>query len=371
MTLCFLAAANSIHSIRWIRYFAEHGHDIHWVSLAPPIPEAASLADHVHFHEVSPSPLADLSGRRAIFHLLPAVATLRRILRATKPEILHVHSAGTYGLVGALARFHPSILTPWGSDVLLTSRLVRPLLRFIVRSFDLLTCDGENTSRRLVELEVAPSKVRRIMFGTDVEQFKPATRPPRGEERELTVVSLRSLEPIYDIETLLRAAAMVIARVPRARFLIAGDGSERTRLEVLARNLGLGASVTFLGRIENDTLPALLQRAHIYVSTALSDSGLAASTAEAMSCGLPAVVTDSGDNRAWVAEGEGGFVVPLKAPELLAQKIVALALDRKARKRFGAHNRKLIEERNNYHREMQKMEQLYEEITKRHQAATR
>jgi glycosyltransferase involved in cell wall biosynthesis len=55
--------------------------------------------------------------------------------------------------------------------------------------------------------------------------------------------------------------------------------------------------VQFLGRIPHEAMPDLLTQADIYVSTSLSDAGISASTAEAMACGLPVIVTDTGENR--------------------------------------------------------------------------
>lgn len=366
MKLAFLAGANSIHSVRWIKFFADRGHDITWISLSPPIPEAAELARRVHFHEVAPSPLADVNGPLSFLHIFPAVKKVRNILAHANPDVLHIHSAGTYGLVGALAKFHPTVLTPWGSDILLTSTLKLPLVRSIVRRADAYTCDGENTRAKLIELGADPSRISLVRFGTDMEKFSvnKGRVSSSGASREVRIISLRSLEPTYDIETMLRAASLVVTQRPEARFLIVGDGSMRNELERLAEHLGLMASgaVVFLGRIENNKLPDLLCSTDIYVSTSRSDSGLASSTAEAMACGLPVVVTDSGDNREWVEEGKGGFVVPCGNPKALAEKISYLIAHPEARGVFGAVNRARIERDNNYAREMEKVEKIYEKI---------
>ena len=123
MKIAFLAGANSIHSIRWIKYFSDKGHKIIWISLAPPITEATELIKKVNFYEIKPSPLADINGKLAIFYLPLTVKKVRKILKNEKPDIFHVHSIGTYGLVGALSGFHPLILTAWGSDILLSRKL--------------------------------------------------------------------------------------------------------------------------------------------------------------------------------------------------------------------------------------------------------
>jgi len=100
----------------------------------------------------------------------------------------------------------------------------------------------------------------------------------------------------------------------------------------------------------------------VYVSTSLSDAGIAASTAEAMACGLPVVITDSGENARWIEPGRNGFLVPLSEPGALAEKLLRLIDDPELRSRLGAAGRATIQERNDYQVEMAKMETLYQQI---------
>ena len=81
-----------------------------------------------------------------------------------------------------------------------------------------------------------------------------------------------------------------------------------------------------------------------------------------MACGLPVVITDFGDNSKWVEDGVNGFVVPLKDPKALAEKIIYLLKNEDERMKFGGRNRKIVEERSNYYTEMKKMEKIYEEL---------
>lgn len=360
MRIAYLAGANSIHSARWIKFFADRGHEIVWISLAPPIPEAEELVKKTRFYEITPSPLADINGLFALRYLPGAVKQIKEIFQKERPDILHVHSAGTYGLAAALANFHPSVLTPWGSDILLGGFLKKLVLMFVVDRANAYTCDGENTFERLIGLGADREKIRLIRFGTDVQKFRPSTHH-NLQPTTLKIISLRSLIPIYDVETLIRAAAIVVKSAPNVEFTIAGDGGQKEYLADLAAKLNLTRLnlVNFVGRVNNEELPALLQSADIYASTALSDSGLSASTAEAMATGLPVVVTDTGDNKDWV---DNEFVVPVKSPEMLARKIITLVKDDKLRETQGIRNRQIIEEKNNYRVEMEKVGRLYEKI---------
>ena len=362
MKLLFLADANSVHSWRWIEFFADRGHEIHWVSLVP-FPRSAPRG--IRTYEVGRYPRGPVSLGRA-------VSITHRVGRDVRPDVFHVHSVGTYGVVGAMAGIRPLLATAWGSDVLIATqqRVKRALVSWVLRRADLITCDAHHMRDAIVDLGADPSKIRVIFFGTDVTRFRPrdnGTQPPAFFPRDgkVLILSTRNLHPIYDVGTLIRAIPHIIEHVPGARFVIVGEGEEREALIGLSRNLGLDASVVFAGAIAADEMPLALAAADIYVSTSLSDAGLAASTAEAMACGLPVVVTDSGENRIWVEDG-GGYVIPVRNSTALAEAILRLASDAELRSRFGGHNRKVIEERNNYHLEMRRVEETYQQLAAIH-----
>jgi glycosyltransferase involved in cell wall biosynthesis len=175
---------------------------------------------------------------------------------------------------------------------------------------------------------------------------------------------LRTLEPIYDVETLILGIPYILKDVPEAKFIIAGRGPEEGKLRHLAKSLGVMESISFVGYIPSEEIPQYLESSDIYVSTSLSDAGIAASTAEAMASGLPVIITNSGENRLWVQDGESGFLIPVKNPQILAERIVTLLKREDLRIKFGEGGRKVIKEKNNYYVEMAKMETIYKELAK-------
>jgi len=361
MKLCFLAGANSIHTRRWIKYFADAGHEVHLISLGR---NSKEPLDNIKFHLV---PKKFFRPLRPLYYLFE----VKKILRRIKPDILHVHQLWIDGIVADHSGFHPLVVTPWGSDLLIGARsnVKKQLFRHIFKNADLITCDGENMRAAIIGLGISPAKVCLVGFGVDTDRFRPD--PPDhnlaktvGLRGGPVVISLRSLNPIYDIETLVRAMPLIVKAVPGAQFIIAGQGSERDRLIALAAELGVGGAAHFIGAIPGGDIPRYLNLAAVYVSTSLSDSGLAASTAEAMASGLPVVVSDSGDNKKWITQGENGYVVPLRDHAALAQMVIAVISDPVLSKKMGQSGRKAIEERNSYRREMGKIEDLYRRLAK-------
>ena len=212
-------------------------------------------------------------------------------------------------------------------------------------------------------------QIKHIYFGVDTQKFNPRERSEKLR-RELGVldspmiISLRNLESIYDIESLVKSVPLVLKDASEAKFVIAGKGSEEATLKKLAESLGISDSIRFVGFIPNDEIPQYLASADIYVCTSLSDSGLATSTKEAMACGLPVVITDIEVNKEWIEDGKNGFLVPTKDPESLAEKIITLLRNEEIRMRFRKIGRKMVKEKFEYNREMEKMEKLYKELSR-------
>jgi glycosyltransferase involved in cell wall biosynthesis len=355
MRLFYLAAGNSAHSYRWIRFFADRGHDVHWLSLAPFDERPANITCY------------DFSGPGSKWiSLARAAMQIRALIETIKPDIVHAHYAGTYGLLGALAGFQPFVLTAWGSDVLFVGReKLRGIpVRWALNKARLITCDAYHMVDAMRELGTDVSKVKLIFFGVETDRFTPGA--PDSEivarwnaDGRPVVISLRSLEPVYDIPTLLEAVPLVAKEFPDVLVVICGSGSLADALKARAAQLDLGRNVLFTGRYANAELPRMLRSAQVYVSTSLSDAGIAASTAEAMACGVPVVVSNTGENGKWIEEGKTGFLVPARDPAALARAVSGLLRDASARQRVGAAGRGSIVERNDYAREMGKMETLY------------
>jgi glycosyltransferase involved in cell wall biosynthesis len=344
-----------------VKYFADRGHSIHLVT----------FSETRRIEGVKVRNLRYFSKLAHPFRIVEAAKAVRKI----DPDVLHAHYISHYGMYGALTGFRPFVVSVWGSDVLVDpkkSMMRRYVLNYVLGKADLMTCDGEHIREALRRLGVAPEKIRLINFGIDTQKFGPRQKNEKFRAKlriygSPAVISLRMLEPLYDIETLVKAIPLVLEEIPAAKFVIAGKGSEERRLKNLAKSLGVSNSAKFIGFIPNDELPQYLTNMDVYVSTSLSDAGLAASTAEAMACRLPVIITDFGDNRKWVEDGVSGFLIPVRDPKTLSEKIVYLLKNEDIRTKFGEVNRKIIEERNDYYKEMEKMEGIYEELIERYE----
>ena len=358
MKICLIGDASSYHVARWARYFGTTKHDTHCISTG-----AADIPG-VKVHHLRNKYAG--SSRRHLFYYEYYLA-VRRLIQMLRPDIVHGLQINLYSYLTLRTGARPFVVTPFGGDVLVNptrSRWARHMARYCLQRSDLITTDAEHIQTTLLSFGAELSRIELIYFATDIDQYQPmpkdaALQNSLGIRGCFCVLSLRHLMPVYNIETLIRSIPLVRAQVPNAKYLIASRGPEEQGLKTLAVSLGVEDCIRWLGFIPGGDLPRYDNLGDIYVSTSLSDAGLAASTGETMACGLPAVITDFGDNAQWVRNGVNGYLFPARDHKVLAEKIVLLAENPTLRAEMGARNRLLIEERYNWSKEMAKMEALY------------
>lgn len=372
MRIVYIGDMNSIHMRRWAGFFAQNGNEVHVITTKP---YTGAVTAGLTLHALN-APRSAIPGWRQVWVALSIprmVWRLRRILASVAPDAVHVHYVNEAALWAVIAGAKPLILTAWGSDIVVApeeSTIRRLVVQYVLRKVDLITCDAEHMRRRIELLGAPAGRIAVFMFGTDVDRMTPARRSTDVAKRLSpdggpVVISIRALEPVYDLPTLLRAVPLIVQSVPHAVIVIGGTGSQGEALREMAKELGVEHALRFVGSITQDDLPALLASCDVYVSTALSDGGLASSTAEAMASGLPVVITDVRDNAEWVNDSVSGMLVPPSDSDALAKAVVRLLNDDALRGRLGTTARDVIVARYNMRVEMGKMQMLYDSLSRR------
>jgi L-malate glycosyltransferase len=347
MRICYFGVADA-HVKKLSTYFLSRGHEVHLVTWTYQGSDKQILGDvrglRIHY-------LGGNNQRLNKWCLPLAYLKLRRLLKESKPDVLHTLYLLPYSLHGVILGFHPHMAAAWGSDVLIAprrSRILRCAVKFILKRADSIASVAPHVTEALLELGADKKRIFAAPLGVDTTQFNPEVDGRKilkqlGWQNNPIVISTRSLEPVYNLKMLLDAVPTVLKEKPDARFIIAGSGTLETQLKQHAKTSGIEYAVKFTGYLPNNQLPEYLAASDIYVSTSLSD-GMPVSNLEAMACGVFPIMSDIPAAKQLITHGLNGFIVPAEQPKKLADNIIKAINDRGLRGRAAHHNAAFIRE---------------------------
>lgn len=356
MKLCFIADGRSIHTQRWVEYFAGR-HEVHLITYDPMGRDLNGVTEHV----------VGSPGQNLYLSFWPRHLRVAKIVRQVKPDLVHAHFVAKYGFHLPFLNIHPTVVSAWGDDVLILprqSRIIAAFTRYVLKRTDLIYAVSRNIKNHIIsDFGIAEDKIRYMPFGIDTRMFSPV--PSRPEDApEIHILCNRGFVPVYDMRTLVKGFFQAYLKDERLRLILKGDGPERDEIGDLVRSLGIENVVLFKDRSPYADVPRDYRQADIFVSTALSD-GTPVSVLEAMASGLPCIATNVGGVPEWIADGENGMLIPPGEPNLLADRLLRLAADRNLRVVYGAQARRCVVENGDWCKLMPRAEKDYEDLVTR------
>jgi glycosyltransferase involved in cell wall biosynthesis len=258
--------------------------------------------------------------RRAID--LPAVRQLAALLRDFHTDVVHSHefTMAIYGAAAAPRVGARHVITMHGGLYYSLAWRRRFALRWAAHRSDAIV------GVRDAVIHVIPNGIPLRTGARDRVRRELSVAP--GER---LLVSIGNLYPVKGHAVLIDALATMRDRAGW-RLAIAGRGEEEPRLRAQAAAAGIGARVHLLGF--RDDVADILAAGDLFVMPSLSE-GLPLALVEAMSFGLPVVVSRVGGVPEVVTDGEEGLLVPASDPQALASAIGELLDDPERRSRMG------------------------------------
>jgi glycosyltransferase involved in cell wall biosynthesis len=261
-------------------------------------------------------------------------------LRRLRPDVVHCHNpaptlqaaipARIAGAKCIVSTRHSLVAPPYNKGEEIAYNITARFCDWIVGICD-ATCDN---------LRQTPGALRdrivRVYNGVD--PVEPAEPPAKDG---FTLLFVGRLAPVKNLSTLIRAAALAIPRLPQLRLWVVGHGHERDSLEALVNELGIAANVTFWG--ERLDVAGFFAAADVYCMSSVSE-GLPMSLLQAMSVGVPAIVTDVGGMAEVVRNANSGLTPPVGDPAAMAEAILQLASDTALQSSFAENARSAYHE---------------------------
>ncbi len=338
------------------------------------VPRSHELRDPANFYEwlnVStmgfPEPF--LFGAKAFYFLKSQV---RRF------DVLHDNQSLSYG-VWALSRRIPTLVTihhpitrdraiavqaenrflkklkqlRWYSFIGMQKRVARKLACILTVS----ACARRDICR---DFQMPPERFRIVPNGIDTGRFYPRPEIPRVPERIITTNSADT--PLKGLAYLLQAVAVVRRRRP-VQLVVVGQPKRNGRIVRLIRELELGETVQFTGRISSAEFVRQYARASVAVVSSLYE-GFGLPAGEAMACGVPVISTTGGALPEVV--GDAGLLVPPGNHRALAAAISELLENPSRAADLGRAGYKRVQKRFTWQRAAEKTVAAYREVIRDH-----
>ncbi|NLT54946.1 MAG: GT4 family glycosyltransferase PelF [Actinomycetales bacterium] len=350
------------------------------LALAQRSEEAVSLLAET-WHEVFPDRRMSLrdavEATEVVEHLLLPLS--ERVIEA---DVSHAASNGLPALMGLAAKWRygtPLVMSEhgvylrerylscrgagyrWPVKTMLLS-LIRRICVSAYAACDTIVPVNVYNQRWEVRNGADPDAISTSYNGVDAASFAPAS----GEPETPTIGWVGRIDPLKDLETLVRAFALVRETIPEAVLRLFGpvpEGGEwyERRIRALVDELGLTASVTFEGPVRP---VARAYHASTVVALSSISEGLPYTVMEAMMCGRTTVSTAVGGVPEIV--GDTGVVVPPRDPGALAKGCIGLLDDPERRACLAESARARAIERFCLERMLEAFDGVYEEVTRRH-----
>ena len=324
------------------RELAQRGHEIHFITYANPIRLDAGLP-RIHYHEVEVSnyPLFQYPP-----YCLALASRMAEVADFHQLDLLHVHYAIPHSISAYLAqrmtisRRLPFITTLHGTDITLVGadRSSFPITKFSIEESDGVTSISNYLQKETIDVFSVANPIRVIHNFVNCDLYRPDPERRPVLKRLIHLSNFRPVKRPLDCIHILKE----VLRSTEATLWMVGDGPERSPAEALARQLGIGDRVTFLGK--RDHVEQLLPANHVFLlPSELEGFGLAA--LEAMACGVPAVATGAGGVPELITHGVDGFLEAPGDVKAQAARTVELLTDERLYVRVSEAARSTAETR--------------------------
>jgi phosphatidyl-myo-inositol dimannoside synthase len=199
--------------------------------------------------------------------------------------------------------------------------------RRVLENATFLVANSAFTAAKAQEFLPAHSRIRIVLLGIEpvvlVGPADPAVLAGAGENYALIVGRTSGLDRYKGHDELLAVWPEVRRRLPGARLVVAGSGSDLERLRAVAAAQGVSEAVSFTGQTDPATLGELYRRAAVFAMPSLLE-GFGLVFAEAMAAGKPCIALRGTAPAEIIVDGETGHLVPEGDPEALTAALVDL-----------------------------------------------
>ena len=318
----------------------------------------------------------------APFMFLSGIFHLFRLHRKHSFDVLHTFWLLPNGFIGAVVSKlckTPLMIALRGSDIFISKQnlVFRAIARWTLKQATMVTTVTPTFFRDLEDFGVPKEKRRLIPNGSHPSLFPmPLSSQLNALHQQLSipegdaiVFALGRIVLKKGFDILIQALPLVKEKVPNVTLIIGGDGTDLSRLKIIAKDLGVSDSVRFPGTISRADVPTYFHLCDIFTLPAVFDpkgnvDGCPNVILEAMACGKPVVASGISGIPVVVKDSETGILVEEKNITQLAEALVALLTDKPRREQLGCAGQQRILNELTWDKAIEQIKDVYQHSVK-------
>ena len=320
---------------------AEEGHMVHFITSHQPV-KLNFLNKNLHFHEV-------FVENYPLFHYQPyELALSSKLVESVQKydiEVLHVHYAIPHAYAAYMAKqmlreknIHiPIVTTLHGTDITLVGShpVYKPAVEFSINHSDVVTTVSESLKRDTLRLFDIKKDIEVIYNFIDFEKQAnwsegDCIRESLADPHERIVTHVSNLRPVKRVLDVIKVFEKIQREVP-AKLILVGEGPDKEKADLLAKDLGVKDKILFLGK--SDEIRRIMCFSDLFLLPSETESfGLAA--LEAMAGKTPVISTNQGGLPEVNVQGVTGFMSDVGDVEDMAKNAIFILQDDKRLREF-------------------------------------
>jgi glycosyltransferase involved in cell wall biosynthesis len=235
-----------------------------------------------------------------------SISKIKAVLKEYNPSVIHIHQANSYAFITLLALKNsniPSLLTAWGSDILVNPKesfLLKKIVSYTLNHVTRATSDSLFMANEMKHYNTS-LKIDIVNFG-----IKPILVDIKKEN---IIYSNRLHNSLYNIGKVIQSFSNFSFTNPSWQLVIGAVGRETEELKSMVRDLKIEDKVEFIGWVDGQVNEQIYQRSKIFISIPSSDA-TAISLLEAISYNCICFVSNLPANCEHILDGINGFIEP-------------------------------------------------------------
>lgn len=363
MKVVLLAAASSIHTLRWAKGLNSIDIEVHIISQHPLM---GQIDKGIKVH------ILPFKGLVGYFAIVPKV---KKLLSLIQPDLVNAHYASGYATTARLVGHRPWLLSVWGSDVY-NFPYKSAFHKWIVKG-NLYSADAVASTSHCMASQtrlIAPKldKIAITPFGVDIEHFSKYSYAMNPVvDAPIVIGTVKGMSHVYGVDLLIKSFALVRERLvesdsayaKRLNLRIVGAGPLSDDLKQLAKDKNIADVTSFIGKVDHNEVPVELAKLDVYVALSREES-FGVAVIEAGAVGKPVVVSNVGGLPEVVLDGKTGFIVPPEDPLAASLVIEQLIRDHSLREKIGTAAQLHVSANYNWEVCLENMKNLYSQMIK-------